>query len=254
MGTNVNLTAADGHKFSAYHAESSDRTQMRASLPQDAQNRRGPGTPISAVQEHEGVRAQAAIVVVQEIFGVNSHIRSVADDFAKEGFHAIAPALFDRGERDVELGYNPQDMQRGMGMAMKIGMDNALKDVAAAMDYARTELGCAKVGVVGYCFGGSLAWLAATRLGPAAAVGYYGGRIAQYAAERPLCPVMLHFGALDPHIPVQDIDKIRAQHPELPVYMYRAGHGFNCDQRKDYDPESAKLARQRTLEFLRKYL
>src|SRR6185437_15985744 len=165
MATNIKLTAADGHQPGAYYA--------------------GPGG-----QSH------SAVIVIQEIFGVNSHIRSVADDFAKEGFHAIAPALFDRVERDVELGYNPQDMQHGMGMAMKIGMENALKDVAAAMDYARAELGCAKVGVVGYCF----------------------GRIAQYAAERPLSPVMLHFGALDPHIPVQDIDKIRAQHPELPVY------------------------------------
>ncbi|HZS27835.1 MAG TPA: dienelactone hydrolase family protein [Candidatus Angelobacter sp.] len=223
MATNIKLTASDGHQPGAYYAA-------------------------------PGVRTQAAIVVVQEIFGVNSHIRSVADDFAKEGFHAIAPALFDRVERDVELGYNPQDMQRGMGMAMKIGMENALKDVAAAIDYARAELGCAKVGVVGYCFGGSLAWLAATRLGPAAAVGYYGGRITQYLAEKPLCPVMLHFGALDQHIPLSEIDKIRAQHPELPVYMYQAGHGFNCDQRKDYDAASAKLARQRTLEFLRKYL
>lgn len=223
MGTNIKLTAADGHQPGAYHAEPTGRVQ-------------------------------SAVIVIQEIFGVNSHVRSVADDFAQEGFHAIAPALFDRVEHDVELGYNPQDVQRGMGMAMKIGMENALKDVAAAMDYARAKLGCAKVGVVGYCFGGSLAWLAATRLGPAAAVGYYGGRIAQYAAERPLCPVMLHFGALDQHIPVSDIDKIRARYPELPVYMYRAGHGFNCDQRKDYDPESAKLARQRTLEFLRKYL
>jgi carboxymethylenebutenolidase len=223
MGTNVQLNASDGHQLSAYHAAP------------------GRGT-------------QASVVVIQEIFGVNSHIHSVADDFAAQGYHAIAPALFDRVEPDVELGYDPADTQRGMGMAMKIGMENALKDVAAAVDYGRTQLGCAKVGVVGYCFGGSLAWLAATRLRPSAAVGYYGGRIAQYAAEKPGCPVLLHFGALDPHIPLSDVDAVRAQHPELPVYTYRAGHGFNCDQRKDYEPNSARLARQRTLEFFSKYL
>ena len=223
MGTKIKLTAADGHQLGAYHA--------------------APGNSV-----------QPAVVVIQEIFGVNSHIRAVADDFAAQGYHAIAPQLFDRAEPGVELGYNPADMQRGIGVATKIGMENALKDVAAAIDYAHQKLGCPKVGVVGYCFGGSLAWLAATRLQPAAAVGYYGGRIAQYAAEKPGCPVLLHFGALDPHIPVSEIDKIRGHHPELPVYVYRAGHGFNCGQRKDYEPQSALLARQRTLEFLRKYL
>jgi len=223
MSATIKLTAADGHQPGAYH--------------------RAPGS-----------QAHSAVVVIQEIFGVNSHIRSVADDFAAQGYHAIAPALFDRVEPNVELDYNAADMQRGMGMATKIGMENAVKDIAAAIDYARGTLGCAKVAVVGYCFGGSLAWLAATRLGPAAAVGYYGGRIAQYAAERPLCPVMLHFGKRDQHIPLSEIDKIRAQHPELPVYMYDAGHGFNCDQRKDYEPHSAKLARERTLELFSKYL
>jgi carboxymethylenebutenolidase len=223
MSETIKLKAADGHEPGAYYAR-----------------------PYAA--------SDAAVVVIQEIFGVNSHIRSVADDFAAQGYHAIAPALFDRVEPNVELDYNAADMQRGMGMATKIGMENALKDVAAAIAYARSELGCAKAGVVGYCFGGSLAWLAATRLGPAAAVGYYGGRIAQYAAERPLCPVLLHFGKHDPHIPLSEIDKIRAQHPDLPVYMYEAAHGFNCDQRKDYEPQSAKLARERTLEFFSKYL
>jgi carboxymethylenebutenolidase len=223
MGITIRLIAADGRQLGAYYA--------------------APDTS-----------ARSATIVIQEIFGVNSHIRSVADDLAAQGYHAIAPALLDRAEPNIELGYNPADMQRGMAMATKIGMENALKDVAAAISYARETLSCTKVGVVGYCFGGSLAWLAATRLGPAAAVGYYGGRIAQYAAERPLCPVMLHFGDHDPHIPASEIDKIRAHHPELPVYMYRAGHGFNCNQRKDYEPQAAKLARERTLEFLGKYL
>ena len=222
MGKNIRLTADDGHELDAYVAESA-----------------GP--------------ARAAIVVVQEIFGVNSHIRSVADGYAAEGFLAIAPALFDRAERHVELGYGPAEMQQGMRLATQVGIDAALKDVAAAMAYGRKALG-KKVGVVGFCFGGSLAWLAATRLGADAAVGYYGGRIASYAAEVPGCPVMLHFGRKDPHIAMAEVDKIRAAHPDLPVFLYDAGHGFNCDQRKDFEPGSARLARQRTLEFLRQHL
>ncbi len=222
MGKHIRLTADDGHELDAYVAESE-----------------GP--------------ARATIVVVQEIFGVNSHIRSVADSYAGEGFLAIAPALFDRVEKGLELGYGPADMQRGMRVATEIGVDRALKDVAAAMEYGRKALG-GKVGVVGFCFGGTLAWLAATRLGADAAAGYYGGRIASHAAEVPGCPVMLHFGRKDPHIPLAEVDRIRTAHPDLPVFLYDAGHGFNCDQRKDFEPESARLARQRTLEFLRRHL
>jgi carboxymethylenebutenolidase len=218
---NIKLTAGDGHEFAAYVAE-----------PQ--------GKPTKA------------LIIIQEIFGVNSHIRSVADGFSKDGFLAIAPALFDRVERGVELAYTPEDMKRGFGIATKIGMDDSLRDVAAAAEYASSQVGKEHVGVVGYCWGGSLAWLAATRLPVATAVGYYGGRIAQYAGEKPRCPVMLHFGAKDPHIPSSEIDKIRHAHPEVPIYMYDAGHGFNCDQRKDFDPQSATLARKRTLELLEK--
>jgi carboxymethylenebutenolidase len=223
MGTNIRLTAADGHQFDTYAANSTSP-------------------------------AKAAIIVIQEIFGVNSHIRAVADDYAEQGFLALAPALFDRAKRQVELGYDPTGVSEGMRLATQVGMDAALKDIAAAIHEAKRQIGNNWVGVVGYCFGGTLAWLAATRLAPAAAVGYYGGRIAQHAAERPSCPVMLHFGARDPHIPVMEIDAIRAQHPELPVFIYDAGHGFNCDQRKDYQPQAAALARERTLEFLRKHL
>jgi carboxymethylenebutenolidase len=223
MGSNVKLTAADGQQLGAYVAEST-----RPAL--------------------------AAVVVVQEIFGVNRHIRSVADDYASQGFWAVAPALFDRVEPNPELDYNSTDASRGMQIANQIGMENALKDVAASIAYSGSTLRGKKVGVVGYCFGGSLAWLAATRLNPQAAVCYYGGRIAQYAAEVPRCPVMLHFGSKDPHIPASEIEKIQRAHPELPVYLYDAGHGFNCDQRKDYAPQAASLARQRTLEFFRKHL
>jgi carboxymethylenebutenolidase len=195
-----------------------------------------------------------AVVVIQEIFGVNRHIRSVVDGFAQDGYLAIAPALFDRVERGVELAYTPDDMKRGFSIASKIGMEDALRDVATAAEYAASQLGNEHVGVVGYCWGGSLAWVAATRLRVNAAVGYYGGRIAQYANEKANCPVMLHFGAKDPHIPASEIDKIRAAHPDVPIYMYDAGHGFNCEERKDFDPRSAALARTRTLDFLQKYV
>ena len=223
MGSNIKLTAADGQQLGAYVAESTHP-------------------------------ALGAVVVVQEIFGVNRHIRSVADDYARQGFWAVAPALFDRVEPNLELDYNPTDASRGMKIANQIGMENALKDVAAAITHVGSTLQGKKVGMVGYCFGGTLAWLAATRLNPHAAVCYYGGRIAQYAAEVPRCHVMLHFGNKDKHIPPSEIEKIQRAHPELPVFLYDAGHGFNCDQRKDYAPEAANLARQRTLEFFRKHL
>jgi carboxymethylenebutenolidase len=223
MGTKIRLQAIDGHELDAYFAESSGS-------------------------------ARGAIVLVQEIFGVNSHIRSVADDYASQGFHVIAPALFDRVQPNMELGYNPADTAQGMQAARQIGLDVAVKDVAAAFAHARVEWPELKVGVLGFCYGGSLAWLAATRLDPAAAVCYYGGQIAANAAEMPRCPVMMHFGAKDPHIGPAEIEKIKAAHPELPIFLYEAGHGFNCDQRKDFHPESAKLARQRTLEFFNRHL
>lgn len=223
MGTKTRLTATDGHEFDSYVPES-----------------RGP--------------ARGSIVLVQEIFGVNSHIRSVADDYASQGFHVIAPALFDRVQRNLELGYNSADAAQGMKAARQIGMDAALLDVAACMSYTRAQWSGLKVGILGYCYGGSLAWLAATRLDPAAAVCYYGGQIAANATETPHCPVMMHFGAKDPHIGPAEIETIRSAHPDLPLFLYDAGHGFNCDQRKDFEPESARLARQRTLEFFSRHL
>jgi carboxymethylenebutenolidase len=223
MGKKISLKASDGHEFDTYLAESS-----------------GP--------------AHGAIVLVQEIFGVNSHIRSVADDYASQGYHVVAPALFDRVQPNLELGYNPADTAQGMKAARQIGMDAALHDVAASIAHARTEWPALKVGVLGFCYGGSLAWLAATRLDPAAAVCYYGGQIAATAMEIPRCPVMMHFGAKDPHIGPAEIEKIRMAHPDLPLFLYDAGHGFNCDQRKDFEPDSAKLARQRTLDFFHRHL
>jgi carboxymethylenebutenolidase len=217
----IELHASDGHEFAAYVAQ--------------------PGT-----------QPTRALVIIQEIFGVNSHIRSVADGFARDGFLAVAPALFDRTERGVELSYEPADIQRGRAIANKVSTEDALRDIAAAVDYAANTVGAAHVGAVGYCWGGTLAWLTATRLKVAAAVGYYGGQIAKHADEKPRCPVMLHFGKKDAHIPETEIDKVRGAHPDIPIYLYDAGHGFNCDQRKDFDPKSAALARERTLEFLRK--
>ncbi|MGC2300206.1 MAG: dienelactone hydrolase family protein [Acidobacteriaceae bacterium] len=224
MGEHVKLHASDGHEFDAYVA-------------------RPAGEPI------------AGLVVIQEAFGVNSHIRSVTDGWAKDGFLAVAPALFDRVERGVELTYSAEDMQKGMALIRRGDTADRLKDVAAALDYARRETG-RKAGIIGYCLGGTMAWLAATRLDPAVAVGYYGGQILQFASEKPRAPIMLHFGKLDTHIPKEEIDsKVHAAHPEVPIFWYdNAGHGFNCNDRATYNPEASKLARERSLEFLKQHL
>lgn len=197
----------------------------------------------------------AGLVVVQEAFGVNSHIRSVTDGWARDGFLAVAPALFDRVERGVDLTYSSEDMQKGMALIRRGDTSDRVKDLAAALDWVRQESG-KKAGVIGYCLGGSMAWLAATRLHPDAAVGYYGGQILNYAGERPKAPIMLHFGLEDHHIPKSEVDaKVAAAHPEVPIYWYEgAGHGFNCNDRATYNAEAAKLARERSLEFLRAHL
>jgi carboxymethylenebutenolidase len=195
----------------------------------------------------------AALVVVQEVFGVNAHIRSVADGYARDGFLAVAPALFDRIEPGIELSYEGADMQTAMSLIPKLDIDKALADVQAAIEFAASDAG-KKVGVIGYCFGGTLAWLAATRLHPAVAVGYYGGRIGNYAGEQPQVPVMLHFGKQDTHILAAEVEKVHAAHPEVEIYWYDAGHGFNCDARASYSAAAAQEARVRSLEFLKKHL
>jgi carboxymethylenebutenolidase len=194
----------------------------------------------------------AALVVVQEIFGVNAHIRSVADGYAKDGFLAVAPALFDRIEPNVELGYDGADAQTARSFIPLLNVDNALADVAAAVNYCKAT--GKRIGVIGYCFGGTMAWLAACRLPIAAAVGYYGGRIANYASETPAAPVMLHFGSQDAHIPAQEVEKVHSAHPEVEIYSYDAGHGFNCDARTSYNAGAAYEARTRSLAFLKKHL
>jgi carboxymethylenebutenolidase len=221
MGTNIELTASDGHRLAAYRADPA-------------------GKP------------RGGLVVIQEIFGVNSHMRSVADGYAADGYLAIAPALFDRAERGFEVGYSPPDIERGRAVRAKIALDDALKDVAAAIKAAASA---GKVGIVGYCWGGTVAWAAATRLdGLAASSPHYGGGIAEIATERPRCPVMFHFGETDQQIPMTDVEKIRKAQPGQTVHVYAAGHGFNCDQRGSYHAASAKLARERTLAFLRQHV
>lgn len=222
MGERITLRAADGHTLGAYVA-------------------RPAGEPI------------AGLVVIQEIFGVNAHIRSVADGYANDGFLAVAPALFDRVERDVELGYEGPDMQKAMSFIPRLDIDKAVIDIGAALDFARKTSG-KRCGVIGYCLGGTLAWLAGTRLRPDAVVGYYGGRIGNYAGEKPTAPVMLHFGRKDTHIPAEEVEKVHAAHPEVEIYWYDAGHAFNCEPRPSYNPEAARLARERSVGFLKKHL
>ena len=222
MGQMIELTAADGKKIAAYRAEPT-------------------GKP------------RGGLVIIQEIWGVNSHIRNVADGYAADGYLVVAPALFDRVEPNVMMDqYTPETMQRGFGLMQKVDMDNALKDVAAAVAAVSAA---GKVGVVGDCFGGRMSWLSASRLsGIAASVPYYGGGIPGMAAEQPKCPVMLHFGERDAHIPIASVEEFKKAHPTLPVHIYAADHGFNCDQRGSWDAAAAKLARERTVAFLGQHL
>ena len=220
MGEMIRLTASDGHTLDAYRADAD-----------------GP--------------ARAGLVIIQEIFGLNVHIRAVADGFAADGYCAIAPALFDRAEPGVELGYEGPDQDRGRATRAEVGWDGPVLDLAAAAQALRLE---GQVGVVGYCWGGSLAWLAACRLEVDCCVGYYGGHIKDYLDEKPRCPVMLQFGDEDNSIPLEDVDAIRAAHGEVPVHVYPGGHGFNCDLRSSHNADSAAKARERTLAFLAEHL
>lgn len=210
------------------------------------------GHTLDAYAAQPGTTAVGGLVIVQEIFGVSAHIRSVAERYAEEGYVTIAPALFDRMEPGVDLTDQGEDMQRAMALAGKFNIDRAVDDIAAAVEWLRGMH--VKVGVVGYCLGGTLAWLSAARLPIDAAVGYYGGRITQYLSERPKAPVMLHFGEQDQHIPDSEVDAIAKAYREVPIYRYPAGHAFNRDGSAGYDASSALLARERTLAFLREHL
>ena len=218
MAETIKLTASDGHSFDAYVAQPSGM-------------------------------ARGGLVVIQEIFGVNQHMRKVADGFAADGYMCVTPALFDRTRRGVELGYGPADIPAGRDLRQTLKLDDVLLDLKAAVDVARSA---GKVGAVGYCWGGSLAFVCATRLGVNAAVGYYGGAIVPHKDETPGCPTMLHFGERDKGIPLTDVEIIRKARPDVTIHIYPADHGFNCDERGSWEPTSARIARERTLELFRK--
>jgi carboxymethylenebutenolidase len=224
MGQTIELTASNGHSFSAYEV-----------LPS--------GKP------------RGGLIVIQEIFGVNEHIRRVADGYAAEGYHVVAPALFDRAAPGVELGYDKPDVDRGLALRAKIPLEGTLADLVAALERLKAS---GKVAIVGYCWGGSLAWIAAARVsGLAATVGYYGGMIASHLTDAPRCPVMLHFGEADSGIPMSDVVKIKASADPAKVQVFTyagAGHAFNRDGNAAYHAPSAKVARERTLAFFREHL
>lgn len=196
----------------------------------------------------------AGLIVLQEIFGVNRHIRSVADGYANDGFLSVAPALFDRIEKNVKLTYEGEDAKRAVALLQQTDMLKALADVDATLAFMRKQSG-KKIGIIGYCFGGLLAWLSSTRLHPDAVVGYYAGRIGNFATETPRSPVQLHFGKLDSHIPAEQVEQVRAANPGVEINWYEdAGHGFNCDMRAAYNAKAAALARGRALAFLKQHV
>jgi len=216
MGEMIRLTAADGHEFDAYKAVSN-------------------GTP------------KGGICVIQEIFGANAHIREVTDGYAAAGYLAIAPALYDRAERGVDLGYTPEDMQAGRDFRAKVGDEGPVADITAVVKELQSA---GKVGTVGYCWGGTLSFLAATRVdGVAGSVIYYGGQIVPYKDETSNAPLLMHFGDMDAGIPMEDVDQIKAAQPQADVHIYNADHGFNCDHRSQYDEDSCRVARERSLVF-----
>ncbi|MEZ5648474.1 MAG: dienelactone hydrolase family protein [Alphaproteobacteria bacterium] len=218
MGNMIELEADDGHRFSAYQTE--------------------PRGPI-----------KGSLVIVQEIFGLTSHIRRLCDNFADEGYITVAPALFDRAALNIVLNYDEVGTARGRELRTKLGNDLPLRDIAAAI-----ALLCERssVAIIGECWGGSLAWLAATRLPGCleAAICYYGGQISEFRNEKPQCPILMHFGNADSSIPPEAVAAIRKAHPYVATHLYPAGHGFNCQDRATWHEPSAQLAHRRTLAFI----
>ncbi len=222
MGTTTEITSFDGFKLSAYRADPA-------------------GKP------------RGAIVLVQEIFGVNSHMRSVADGYAADGYLVLTPAYFDRSQKGVDLGYGPADIEAGRGHSTKLDWGNTMKDTQAAFDMVKNA---GKVAVIGYCWGGTVAWLASSKIaGLGCAIAYYGGGIGNNIGEAPKAPLMCHWGEKDHAIPTEVVNKVESTYPAVSSFVYAgAGHGFNCEQRGSYHAESAKLARDRSVDFLRKHL
>jgi carboxymethylenebutenolidase len=218
--SHLQLRAADGHTFSSYLAAPSGL-------------------------------ARGSIIVVQEIFGVTGHIERVTDQFAAEGYLAIAPALFDRQQRGVNLAYDETGVAQGVGYMQRADFDQVMTDLQAAID-AVAHAGA--VGMVGYCWGGLVTYLAGSRTSIAAGVAYYGGGIAGFLEPVPRCPMQFHFGEQDAHIPLRDVEQIRATFPQGEYHTYAAGHGFNCTDRASHDAAAAHLAFARTKEFFSKHL
>ena len=222
----IDLTATDGNNLKAYVA-------------------RPEGTP------------KAGLVIVQEIFGVNAQIQHTADEWAGEDYLCIAPAMFDRFQKDVDLPYTETGMKQAIAFTLQLAQDLAPQalDVAAAVEWLKAQ-GCDTVGVVGFCFGGTMAWVSACRLPVQATVGYYGGNIVQLIGEQPKCPVLLHFGEEDPYIPESTREKILAAHPDIPLFVYEgAGHAFNRKlDPNHYDADAATLAWNHSRLFLEQHL
>lgn len=219
----------------------------------------GDGFVVPAWVAEPDAPPRGAVVVLQEIFGVNAHIRAVADRFAARGYLAVAPATFARVQPGVDLGYGPEDMAAGRALkaaAEALPGAGVLPDIQAAVDHAARVSGC-KVGVLGFCWGGLLAWRAACTLqGLSVAVPYYGGGMTSpdEAARQPRVPVLAHFGQRDHYISVDSVQAFARAHPEVEVHLYDADHGFNCDQRGSYDEAAAMAARDRTLAFFDQHL
>ncbi len=218
----IELTAGDGHKFSAYRADPS-------------------GPP------------KGAVVVIQEVFGVNPHIRKIADGFAASGYVAIAPSLFDCIKPGVELGYDETGMSEGLALMQQVGMERSLGDIQATVDAVKSA---GKVAIVGYCWGGYLAYMSANRVsGAACAIGYYGGGIVDDYREKRKIPTLLHFAESDPLIPFEDVVQFRARRPDVSAFSYPSvGHGFNCDERDSYNEEAAQKALDRTMSWIGQYV
>ena len=222
MGQDIRLTASDNFQLGGYRAD-----------------------PATA--------PKAAVVVIQEIFGVNHHIRAICDRFAGNGYVAIAPAIFDRIEPNFQSGYSPEEIAVARKFVANPDWTAMLRDSQAAIDAVK-DVG--PVGIIGFCLGGSVAYAAATKLsGLSAAIGYYGGAIVRFADDAPKVPTQLHFGEKDAGIPLSDVDTIRAKRPDVEIHVYPgAQHGFNCDERASYDPANAGIAKQRSLDFLATHL
>ncbi len=213
----------------------------------------GGGSTVQAWRATPEGPPKGGIVLIQEIFGVNAHIRSVAERYAGHGYAVVTPSLFDLVEPGVELPYDESGFTRGRELKGQLPPEQVLPVIAAALAEAREATG--KAATLGFCWGGLLAWLSATRLAPDASVGYYGGGTIAYRDETPTCPVLLHFGEHDSHIPLDEVKDLHEAHRNIPMHVYEgAGHGFNCDARGDYHPEAARLAEERTLSFLATHL